>query len=271
MRTHAFVAALAVVMGVTGSAFAAPSIFIVSESRHVIREDGFPQFANLTHFGDVQTNGGIHENAYIIHNRGDQVLNLGLLFVSWIGPSGWGFGQIPVFTLAPDESTTFSLKFLPTVASAHFARLTISSDDPMNPSVDFFLAGNGVPFDAAKPDLGLGVISAGKTKVGTKNNFNFLSGSFVVPIQNVGPGRSDKLVPAIRVFSSSDGYIDEFDTQSLKLYPVKKELEPGGSYLMKVKVSVPILPGADHVIFRLETPDNYEEDYKNNVMAVPFP
>ncbi|KAB8155768.1 choice-of-anchor D domain-containing protein [Kordia sp. TARA_039_SRF] len=137
-------------VNITNSALP-PDITVTGNAVEIV--DGsvnVPSTADHTDFGNVYLSGGFFERTFIITNSGTTTdLTLTPNPVSFASGSSADFSVVTQPTdlvLSAGESTTFIIRYTPTVAGAATAEIEISNDDP-DPSEQTFsfnIGGNGV-------------------------------------------------------------------------------------------------------------------------------
>jgi hypothetical protein len=114
-----------------------------------------------TVFGDVQLSGGNVIHTFTVTNAGNYGLVLtGSPAVQISGPNAGDFSvvqQPSITSLAPGASTTFKVRFAPSVLGGRSATISMPSTDLDANPYDFAIAGNGTP--ALDPD-GDGIFDA---------------------------------------------------------------------------------------------------------------
>ena len=93
-------------------------------------------------FGDV-TPGNFGTETFTIENTGEGTLTLGTLTQRDSGAFSVVSGSIDGYAIPAGQQQTVVLMYAPTTALGDNATITITSDDPDEPSVDVLLVGNG--------------------------------------------------------------------------------------------------------------------------------
>ncbi|MFQ5607760.1 MAG: choice-of-anchor D domain-containing protein, partial [Candidatus Zixiibacteriota bacterium] len=145
--------------GLFGGAYTADISIVSNDS--LSPEVLVPALLHVTGAPDLQTSdtsldfgtvfiGVTRTDSFVVSNIGVEVLN-----VSGISSSSTDYTATPgLFSLAPGGTRLVEVSFAPTVEGAIPAALTISSDDPLEPTVIVALAGSGLlpPIISAAPD-----------------------------------------------------------------------------------------------------------------------
>ncbi|MEN8225771.1 MAG: choice-of-anchor D domain-containing protein [Bacteroidota bacterium] len=120
-----------------------PDINVIGNGHPIVNGDTSPHRDDDTDFGTPGYRGTTH--TFSIHNNGSQPLVLDELTPVEINGDEVAFTLTPplVTTLAPGESTNFSVKFLPIQTGTHSAIISIINNDPgQNPFI-FTIGGEG--------------------------------------------------------------------------------------------------------------------------------
>jgi len=269
--TNAFAAAVLAIFSIAGSASAVPEILVYANGGHVVTENVSPKYEDLTHFGSVLTAGGEREHNFYIRNIGDSDLVINSISITGTGAGSFSVPLPPEGVVPPNNFTFFKIACDPTSDGLKNAKITIGSNAPGNSLFGYNVAGIGVASITAKPDLSAGIITTLKEKIIEKNGVTYLKGVYQVPIENYGSATYTKKTSVMKVFSSIDNFLDNNDTIALKILPIKKSIEAGDAYTMKVKVKVEIPPGTKRIIFQIESPDDYEDYFGNNMRIESYP
>ena len=107
--------------------------------------DTTPATADLTDFGDI-TLGGALTHTFTISNSGGEILNLtGTPVGSIVGPAAGDFSVTaqPDAPVDPGETTTFAVRFTPSVSGTQVATVTIANDDSNENPYAFAVQGRG--------------------------------------------------------------------------------------------------------------------------------
>jgi len=255
----------------TASSGAAPLVFMYAGGGHALTENAFPYYEDCTNYGTISTLGEMKEYAYYIHNLGDTNLTVNSVIITNLGQPAFSLGNLPGGTVAPNTFTIFSVRFQPPVVGAHPGKVTVTTNDPQTPAFDINIGGTGAVFGRPQPDLKPGAITAVKAKTKLKNGVNYLTATYMIPIENVGQGIAEKKVPVLRAFASSNRILDSSDLAAPKTYPLKKELPAGSIYFIKAKIKMPLPAGSTYILFQLTDPADYETHYNNNLQNIAVP
>lgn len=173
---------------------AAPSIEVSGDGQP-IGNGSTPSVANRTNFGDVIV-GQSATHTFTINNAGTAALNLtGTPRVSISGAAAGDFSvtQQPASSVAAGGSTTFQLRFAPSVDGPLNATISIASSDGANSPYIFAVTGTGINTGPSPQRMifSLPANAANGTTVGTfaandlENNVK-LTGGYVITAGNTG-------------------------------------------------------------------------------------
>ncbi len=120
-----------------------PEIEVSGNNTAIAAGDSSPSPADDTDFGGV-TLGGAITHTFIISNSGTTALNLtGTPLVALAGPAAGDFSLVvsPTTLITPGGTTTFAVRFTPTVTGTRVATVTIASNDSNENPYDFAIQG----------------------------------------------------------------------------------------------------------------------------------
>jgi hypothetical protein len=109
-----------------------------------------PSSADDTDFGSVNVSGGSISKTYTIENNGTATLNI--TGASLSGSGDFTVTSQPASSLAPDDGTTFTVKFDPGTAGTHTATVNIANNSSENP-YDFAVRGTGITTSVPAPEI----------------------------------------------------------------------------------------------------------------------
>ncbi|WP_442506617.1 choice-of-anchor D domain-containing protein [Novipirellula sp. SH528] len=122
------------------SGFSGPEIDVQSNGNSIADGDTTPVAADNTDFGAVSANAGMVEHTFTILNTGIDALTPGIVTVSG---SDFTVTAQPATTVAPAGSTTFKIKFDPSVVGVVTGTVSIPNNDPDEAPYDFTIQGRG--------------------------------------------------------------------------------------------------------------------------------
>ncbi len=101
--------------------------------------DMTPSAADFTDFGTTNMT-----RTFTIHNTGAGVLSLGTLMLTGADASEFTILTVPNATVASGQTTSFTIRFNPTVAGLRMAGIKLPTNDTDEPTYDFAIQGTGV-------------------------------------------------------------------------------------------------------------------------------
>ena len=119
-----------------------PEIDVQGNSISIASSDTTPSTSDLTNFGNVEI-GSFISNTYTIKNTGNSSLTIGAISFSGTGASNYVVTSNPSATVAASGSTTFTVKFTPSVVGARTATISIVNNDSDENPYTFSLLGTG--------------------------------------------------------------------------------------------------------------------------------
>lgn len=153
-----------------------PKIEIRGEGNLITNGDDTPSDTDGTDFGDVLVNGGLLEQTFTISNTGEAPLRLtGTETISVTGPAVADFSvtQAPTTPINSGASTTFTIRFDPSVTGTRTVTLTIANNDSDENPYSFVISGTGVDPEIEITGNGFPVNNGDSTTT-TLNGTNFL-------------------------------------------------------------------------------------------------
>lgn len=124
-----------------------PRIEMTGNGVVIARGDTTPALADHTLFGSTNIFGGAIERTFTIKNVGDEPLNLtGTPLVDLLGAQAAPFAvtALPDASIAPGDSSAFTIRFEPTAAGTRTATVSIASNDPRQNPFRFAIRGTGI-------------------------------------------------------------------------------------------------------------------------------
>jgi hypothetical protein len=121
----------------------APAMVILGNGQVIADGDGFPSFANGTGFYSLAVDRAV-THTFTISNGGTLDLTLtGSTAVSIDGPAALDFSLVvsPALMVAPGATTTFQVRFTPSITGTRVATATIANNDPVKNPYDFAIWG----------------------------------------------------------------------------------------------------------------------------------
>ena len=124
----------------------APEIAVLGNGIEIASGDTTPDPADHTNFGSAAVASGQITRTFTISNSGGANLNLtGTPLISITGPAALDFSLVlsPTTPLAPGETTTFQVRFDPTVTGTRVVTVIIANDDSDENPYNFAIQGTG--------------------------------------------------------------------------------------------------------------------------------
>ena len=135
---------------IQGSGLASPEIEVRGNGLEIVANDATPSLTDSTYFGEVTASLGESYVTYTINNLGSTTLNLtGAFPVAITGDDLDGFADEftvitqPSSSIAANSSSTFVIKFDPSLVGLRNAAVSIASDDSDELTYLFAIQGNG--------------------------------------------------------------------------------------------------------------------------------
>lgn len=139
-------------------ALLAPDFYVTGISNRLIpASETTASTSTGTHFGRLNTLGGVRDRSFALRNRGVGAVNLtGTPLVRIVGPDAAAFTvtRQPLATVASRGSTLLGIRFDPRREGWHQATVEIPSNDSTNPVYRFAVAGEGVGYVPLYDDHG---------------------------------------------------------------------------------------------------------------------
>ena len=128
----------------------APDMDVYGNSVKIDDGDTTPSSADDTDFGPADVSGGSVSKTYTIENNGTAALTISGASIS--GSGDFTVTSQPASFLAPDDGTTFTVKFDPGTAGTHTATVNIANNSSENP-YDFAVRGTGTTIVVPMPEI----------------------------------------------------------------------------------------------------------------------
>lgn len=139
--------ATAIVKGVAfapqGVVVAAPEINVTGNSVTIADGDTTPSAADFTDFGSVAT-GANFDRTFTIQNTGTVALTGGPVTFSGTNAADFSLLTAPTFPVAPNGSTTFTVRFTPGATGLRTATVNIPNNDTDENPYDYAIQGTGI-------------------------------------------------------------------------------------------------------------------------------
>jgi uncharacterized delta-60 repeat protein len=134
-----------------------PQILVLGNGNFIAPGDNSPIAADGTHFGSVIALGvGAVQHTFTVQNNGKATLNLtGTPSVRILGADARDFrvSAQPQSFVEVDGSTTFSIRFNPTLPGLRSATVAIANDDAASHPYTFTISGTGLPASSEKQSI----------------------------------------------------------------------------------------------------------------------
>jgi uncharacterized delta-60 repeat protein len=217
-----------------------PEINIKGNSIDIADGDDTPDATDNTDFGTTPVNTGVNKT-FIIENTGvDPLIISGITFTG-INAADFSVTTAPAATVAPGNSTTFTIQFLPTTGGPKIATIQINNNDCDEGNYDFILKGNDSPCIPPAAIAGSDRTACAGTSV--------TIGAALVP----GSTYSWTSLPVGFTSTLSDPIVNP--TVTTTYYITETIIETGCSNTNSVTITVNPLPAIPTVILILPTCD----------------
>lgn len=120
-----------------------PEISVSGNGVNITDGDTTPNVADFTNVGSTNVNSQISRN-FTITNNGTEALTIGSIVITGANASEFTVTTAPAATVAVGGSTTFTIRFLPTIAGNRTASLSFSNNDLNENPFNFDLAGTAI-------------------------------------------------------------------------------------------------------------------------------
>jgi hypothetical protein len=119
-----------------------PEITVLGNGNIILDEDNSPITTDYTNLGTTGIGVGL-TRTYTIQNSGTVNLTIGTITVAGLNASEFVVTTAPAASVAPAASTTFSIKFTPTILGTRNANVSFVTNDPDENPFNFDIAGVG--------------------------------------------------------------------------------------------------------------------------------
>jgi len=208
-RTHYF--------DIQGIATDGSEILVEGNGKEITCGDDTPQEADNTDFGMAEIVNGSAEKTFTIRNKGTGKLTLSAPVLSGANSADFTLITSPASTVAPNGSTSFTVRFTPEFTGTKTATITITNSDADEQTYRFSVQGTGVL--GRIPEISVEgnseEIASGSTTVSASNNTDFgnilVAGQDIVKLFTIkNNGTADLLISNPYISNdSSDGFIIE--------------------------------------------------------------
>jgi len=127
-------------------------INVKGNSTSIADGDSTPSSGDHTDFGDVDISGGSVTRTFTIENTGNGTLTLGSNAVTLTG-TGYSIVSQPATTVSASGTTTFQIKFDPSVTGTAAGTISIANDDSDEAPYNYSITGNGI--STTTPEINL--------------------------------------------------------------------------------------------------------------------
>ena len=132
----------------------------------VVQGDSTPTIVDGTNYGGIDVAGATKTRVFVVRNSGTGTLRINSIMIGGANAAEFTLVRVPATTLAPGESTPFSIRFDPTATGFRFATVSISTNDPLARPFAFTIRGTGMIFgviNVRRSDKSAPVISGSTT------------------------------------------------------------------------------------------------------------
>ena len=126
-----------------------PEINIQGNATNIADGDSSPATADYTDFGSTYI-GSANNVTYTIQNTGNLPLNIGSITFSGANGADFTVIGLPSSTVAAGSSTTFTVRFYPTISGIKNATINIANDDSNENPYNFSIRGTGIDLGVAQ-------------------------------------------------------------------------------------------------------------------------
>ncbi|MFC1499092.1 choice-of-anchor D domain-containing protein, partial [Verrucomicrobiota bacterium] len=258
-----------VVYGTPISPVARPEIRLTGNGRIIENGDTLPHEEKDTDFGGVYTGGDSVSHVLTIHNDGTVNLNLsGSPIVQLSGDTAdfTVISQPGSSTVVPGGSTSFTVKFAPTVVGSRSAVITIANDDADEAPYTFDISGRG---NVSEPEMAVSgnelEISDGDTTPSAADKTDYgdlfvgLFYDHIFEITNSGG--------ANLVLSGTPAVVISGDADFAVISPPATPITPGSGTSFTVRFT-PSTTGTRSATVSIANDDSDENPYTFNIQGV---
>jgi hypothetical protein len=157
-----------------------PEINIQGNAANIIDGDNTPSASDYTDFGSTYI-GSANNVTYTIQNTGNLPLTIGAITFSGANPADFTVIGLPSSTVAAGSSTTFTVRFYPTISGIKNAIINVANDDPNENPFNFSIKGTGLDLGVAQEIeiLGNATVIPDNGVVTSTDNWTILGDTFV--------------------------------------------------------------------------------------------
>lgn len=157
-----------------------PEINIQGNATNIADGDNTPITADYTDFGSAYI-GSANNVTYTIQNTGNSPLNIGAITFSGTDAANFTVIGLPSSTVAVGSSTTFTIRFYPSLAGVKNAIISIINDDSNENPYNFSIRGTGINLGVAQEIeiLGNAMVIPDNGLLTSTDNWTILGDTFV--------------------------------------------------------------------------------------------
>jgi hypothetical protein len=126
-----------------GASPASPEANLVGNAVSIVDGDTTPGIADKTDFGSVNVSSGSVTNTYTIQNQGSAALSVSPVTLGGTNAADFAIITQPATSVAAGGSTTFSVRFDPSVAGTRTASVSFGNNDANENPYNFSVQGTG--------------------------------------------------------------------------------------------------------------------------------
>lgn len=123
-----------------------PEMDVTGDGQPIVNGSTIPSFVNNTFFDYVNINATTLDRVFTIQNSGTSILNIGTITISGVAAADYSILTLPSATLAVGASTTFVIRFDPSVVGLRDATISIANNDLNENPYVFAINGYGVDY-----------------------------------------------------------------------------------------------------------------------------
>lgn len=129
---------------IAGLGTTAPDIGVLGNALPIVDGDTTPETLDNTDFGGIPAGSGVVDRSFVITNEGSAELAVALpIVITGVAAGDYQVLADPDTTVAVGGSTSFSIRFTPSVAGVRDAAVTIVSDDANENPYNYSITGRG--------------------------------------------------------------------------------------------------------------------------------
>ena len=126
-----------------------PEINIQGNAVSIVDGDASPSTSDYTDFGSTYV-GSANNVTYTIQNTGNLPLTIGAITFSGTNAADFTVIGLPASTVAAGSSTTFTVRFFPSISGTKTATISIDNNDPNENPYNFSIKGTGIDLGVAQ-------------------------------------------------------------------------------------------------------------------------